>query len=63
MVNPHDVMFFQSDPIEQPEPNGAMNGLQTTKQRLGWFEQQWDVTLPFNFAFLARRLALLPSGN
>ncbi|MBE9193489.1 sulfatase-like hydrolase/transferase [Gloeocapsopsis crepidinum LEGE 06123] len=50
MVNPHDVMFFQSDPIEQPEPNGAMNGLQTTKQRLGWFEQQWDVTLPPNFA-------------
>ncbi|PSM48942.1 arylsulfatase [Chroococcidiopsis sp. CCALA 051] len=50
MVNPHDIMFFRSDPIEQPEPNGAMNGLQTTKQRLGWFEQQWDVTLPPNFA-------------
>lgn len=50
MINPHDIMFFQSDPIEKPEPNGAMHGLQTTKQRLGWFEKQWDVTLPPNFA-------------
>jgi arylsulfatase len=50
LVNPHDIMFFQSDPIEQPEPNGAMAGLQTTRQRLAWFEQRWDVALPPNFA-------------
>lgn len=49
MVNPHDIMFFQSDPIEEPEPNGAMRGLQTTKQRLGWFERRWGITLPPNF--------------
>ena len=50
LINPHDIMFFQSDPIEQPVPNGAMSGLQTTRQRLGWFERQWDVALPDNFA-------------
>lgn len=49
LINPHDIMFFQSDPIEQPHPNGAIAGIQTTEQRLGWFEKQWDVTLPDNF--------------
>ena len=50
LINPHDVMFLQTDPIEQPHPQGAMAGLQTTVQRLGWFQQRWDVTLPDNFA-------------
>ena len=50
LVNPHDVMFLQTDPIETPHPNGAMAGLQTTVQRLGWFQKRWDVTLPDNFA-------------
>lgn len=49
LINPHDIMFFQSDPIEQPHPNGATVGIQTTQQRLGWFEKQWDVGLPDNF--------------
>jgi arylsulfatase A-like enzyme len=49
LVNPHDIMFFQSDPIERPHPNGALAGIQTTEQRLGWFERQWDVMLPDNF--------------
>lgn len=50
LVNPHDVMFLQTDPIEAPEPNGAMAGLQTTVQRLGWFQKRWPVSLPANFA-------------
>lgn len=49
LVNPHDVMFLQTDPIETPDPDGAMAGLQTTGQRLGWFQQRWDVKLPHNF--------------
>jgi len=49
LINPHDIMFFQSDPIEKPHPNGVMDGLQTTRQRLGWFERKWDVRLPDNF--------------
>lgn len=49
LVNPHDIMFLQSDSIETPHPKGAMTGLQTTVQRLGWFEKQWDITLPDNF--------------
>ena len=49
LVNPHDVMFLQTDPVETPHPNGAMAGLQTPAQRLGWFEQAWDVGLPDNF--------------
>ncbi len=49
LVNPHDVMFLQTDPIEAPEPEGAMEGLQTTGQRLGWFQRKWDVALPHNF--------------
>ena len=43
LVNPHDVMFFQTDPVEKPHPERPMRGMQTTVQRLGWFEQQWDV--------------------
>jgi arylsulfatase A-like enzyme len=50
LINPHDIMFLQSDPVEAPHPNGAMTGLQTTVQRLGWFEKQWDVKMPENFA-------------
>ncbi|HMM41281.1 MAG TPA: sulfatase-like hydrolase/transferase [Thermomicrobiales bacterium] len=49
LINPHDIMFFQSDPIEKPHPNGSLTGMQTTEQRLGWFGQQWDVSLPDNF--------------
>ena len=50
LVNPHDIMFFQSDPIEKPHPNGALSGIQTTQQKLGWFEKQWPVELPANFS-------------
>ena len=49
LVNPHDIMFLQTDPIEKPHPNGAMTGLQTTAQRIGWFDKQWDVAMPENF--------------
>src|SRR5690606_26423967 len=38
-----------TDPIETPHPNGAMMGLQTQVQRMGWFQQWWDVALPENF--------------
>jgi arylsulfatase A-like enzyme len=50
LVNPHDVMFLQTDPVQEPHPNGMLAGIQTTVQRLGWFEHQWDVTMPENFA-------------
>ena len=50
LVNPHDVMFLQTDPVETPHPNGAIAGLQSTLQTLGWFQQQWDVAMPDNFA-------------
>jgi arylsulfatase A-like enzyme len=50
LVNPHDIMFYQSDPVEEPHPNGSMAGLQTSEQRLSWFEPQWDLELPDNFA-------------
>jgi arylsulfatase A-like enzyme len=50
LINPHDIMFLQTDPVEAPHHNGAMTGLQTTVQRLGWFEKKWDVKLPENFA-------------
>jgi len=49
LINPHDVMFLQTDPVETPHPNGAMAGFQTPAQRLGWFQKQWDVGLPENF--------------
>ncbi|HWQ92885.1 MAG TPA: sulfatase-like hydrolase/transferase, partial [Clostridia bacterium] len=50
LVNPHDIMFLQTDPVETPHPNGAMAGLQTTVQKLGWFQQKWNLNLPKNFA-------------
>ena len=50
LVNPHDVMYLLTDPIAAAHPNGLVAGLQTTVQKLGWFEQQWDVRLPNNFA-------------
>ena len=49
LINPHDVMFLQSDPVEEPHPNGSMTGLQTTVQRLGWFQEDWDVKMPDNY--------------
>jgi arylsulfatase len=49
LINPHDIMFYQSDPIEAPDPNGAMAGIQTRQQKLGWFERRWNVELPSNF--------------
>jgi arylsulfatase len=59
MANPHDIMFYLSDPIEMPPPGGAMGPLKTPQQRLGWFEKQWDIRLPDNFA---DDLALQPFG-
>ena len=59
MVNPHDIMFYLSDPIEMPPPGGAMGPLKTPQQRLGWFDKQWDIGLPDNFA---DDLALQPFG-
>jgi arylsulfatase len=50
LVNPHDIMFYRSDPIERPDPMGAIAGLQSTQQRLSWFEPEWDVGMPENFA-------------
>ena len=50
LINPHDVMFLKTDEVEAPDPNGAVNGLQTTVQQLDWFEKQWDVKMPENFA-------------
>jgi arylsulfatase len=49
LINPHDIMFYRSDPVEQPHPNGMIVGLQSTRQRLGWFEPEWNLTLPDNF--------------
>jgi arylsulfatase A-like enzyme len=50
LINPHDIMFLKTDEVETPAPNGSLNGLQTTVQKLGWFEKQWDVKMPLNFA-------------
>ena len=49
LINPHDIMFYQSDPIEEPVPNGAIAGMKTPTQRLSWFEKEWPVELPENF--------------
>lgn len=49
LINPHDVMFLQTDPEQAPHPDGMAAGLQTRVQRLGWFEAAWDVGLPANF--------------
>jgi arylsulfatase A-like enzyme len=59
LINPHDIMFLQTDPVEAPHPNGAMAGLQTKVQQLGWFQLQWDLKLPDNHA---DDLALQPYG-
>jgi arylsulfatase len=50
LVNPHDIMYLQTDPIEAPHPNGYMVGKQTQVQKLGWFEKKWNLTMPENFA-------------
>jgi arylsulfatase A-like enzyme len=50
LVNPHDIMFLQTDPIETPHPKGAISGLQSKQQSLSWFDKRWDVKLPENFA-------------
>ena len=59
MVNPHDIMFYLSDPVEMPPPGGAMGPLKTPQQRLGWFDTQWNISLPDNYA---DDLALQPFG-
>jgi arylsulfatase len=50
LVNPHDIMFYQSDAVETPDPHGAIAGHQSTEQRLSWFEQEWNLSMPDNFA-------------
>jgi arylsulfatase len=59
LINPHDVMFLQTDPLETPHPNSPLLGMQSRVQQLGWFEQGWDVGLPPNFD---DDLALQPDG-
>lgn len=49
LINPHDIMFLQTDPLERPHPNGTIAGLQSQAQRLGFFEKRWNVALPHNF--------------
>lgn len=49
LLNPHDIMFLQTDPVETPHPNGAIYGKQSHVQKLGWFQKQWEVGLPENF--------------
>lgn len=46
LVNPHDIMFYLSDPVEMPP--GGMRPLKTPQQRLGWFDREWNIGLPFN---------------
>jgi arylsulfatase A-like enzyme len=48
LVNPHDIMFYLSDPVEMPPPGGSMGPLKTPQQRLGWFDKEWDIGLPDN---------------
>jgi arylsulfatase len=50
LVNPHDVMYLQTDPVQMLHPNGMAAGHQSTVQRMGWFQPRWDVALPSNFA-------------
>lgn len=49
LINPHDIMYLQTDPVETPHPNGVLNGLQTRVQQLGWFQHDWGAALPANF--------------
>lgn len=50
LINPHDVMFLQTDPVQEPHPNSSLAPLMSTVQQLGWFEKEWDVAMPANFA-------------
>jgi arylsulfatase len=50
LVNPHDIMYLETDPIEAPHPDGLMVGKKTQVQRLGWFDKKWDISMPDNFA-------------
>ena len=43
-------MFLQPTRSRRRTRTARWPGLQTTVQRLGWFQQQWDVGLPDNFA-------------
>jgi len=59
MVNPHDIMFYLSDPMEMPPSDGSMGPFKTPQQRLGWFDKMWDVGVPEN---LHDDLSLQPFG-
>ncbi len=48
LVNPHDVMFLQTAPEEEPHPNGAMAPMLHPAQTLG-FMRDLDVALPHNY--------------
>lgn len=48
MVNPHDIMFLETEDHVPPHDNGAMRGLLTKAQTLG-FMKDFDVDLPENF--------------
>lgn len=50
LINPHDVMFLQTAPVQTAPSTGIAGGIQSTVQQLGWFQRHWDVTLPDNFA-------------
>jgi arylsulfatase len=50
LVNPHDIMYFYSDPdAEFPDGGPTMGPILTRAQHLGFFED-WDPDLPANFA-------------
>ena len=50
LINPHDVMFLQTDETVEPHQYGLAAGVQTKVQDLGWFQKDWDVEMPENFA-------------
>ena len=50
LINPHDIMYLRTDPVQAPHPEGLVAGRQSSVQRLDWFERWWDVALPTNFA-------------
>ena len=35
LVNPHDIMFFRTDPVEKPHPDGSIAGLQDDRAAAG----------------------------
>lgn len=49
LINPHDVMFLQTGPEQKTDPQGTFRDFHTTVQNLGWFEKEWDISLPKNF--------------